>query len=114
MKLLLSAAFCALILFQADDKPLKDRHAEILAFVKTAKSERELRAAIGDLGKLGEQAFDLNKYDLSAKAYSDAEKLARTAVRDLPLAQSLQEAAKKAAPALYLSVRFRPGDLCCK
>jgi hypothetical protein len=89
-------AFCALVLLQAEDKALKDRHAEILAFVKTAKSERDYRAAIGDLAKLGEQAFNLNKYELSAKLYSDAEKFARAGVKDLPLAQSLQEAGKKA------------------
>jgi tetratricopeptide (TPR) repeat protein len=80
-----------------DEKAIKDKQTEVLAFVKTAKSERDFRAATSDLAKLGEQAFAINKYELAAKIYSDAEKIARNNLKDAPLAQFLLEAGKKAA-----------------
>jgi len=82
---------------QADEKAIKEKQAEVLAFAKTAKSEREFRAALLDLKKLGEQAYAINKFDLAVKLYGDAEKIARGSLKDVPAAQSLQEAAKRAA-----------------
>lgn len=94
MKIML--AFLLACLVPQDEKAIKDKQAEIMAFAKTAKNERDFRAATSDLTKLAEEAFAINKYELSAKLYGDAEKLARTALKDMALAQSLQEAGKKA------------------
>lgn len=80
-----------------DEKAIKDKQADVLAFVKTAKTERDFRAATTDLSKLAEQAFEINKYELSTKLYSDAEKIARTNLKDVSLGQSFQEAGKKAS-----------------
>lgn len=80
-----------------DEKSIKDKQAEVMAFVKTAKTEQALRAATSDLVKLAEEAFGINKYELSAKLYGDAEKLARTALKDAAFGQQLQESAKRAA-----------------
>lgn len=85
------------LLVSQDEKEIKDKQAEVMAFVKTAKSERDLRAALADLSKLAEQSFQINRYDLAAKLYSDAEKIARASVKDAALAQSLLESGKKAA-----------------
>ena len=86
-----------LLLPQAEEKEIKEKHAEVMAFVKTAKSEREFRAALSDLKKLGDQAFETNKFELAAKLYGDGEKIARGSVKDVPLAQSFQESGKRAA-----------------
>jgi hypothetical protein len=80
-----------------DEKMIKDKQAEIMAFAKTAKNERDFRAVTDDLVKLAEEAFGINKYELAAKLYSDAERLARTALKDAAFGQSLQDSAKRAA-----------------
>lgn len=95
MKILLALLLAMLV--PQDEKTIKDKQAEIAAFVKTAKNERDFRAAAGDLSKLAEQAYAINKYELSAKLYSDAEKLAQNNLKDAPLAQSFQTAGKKSA-----------------
>ncbi|MBI3858585.1 MAG: hypothetical protein HY293_23105 [Planctomycetes bacterium] len=96
MKLLLLLAMLAPLILQ-DEKAIKDKHAEVMAFAKTAKTERDFRAATSDLARLGEQAFGINKYELAAKLYADAEKIARASLKDAALGQQFQESARKAS-----------------
>ena len=90
---------CAVLLFimplsAQDEETLKKKQAEIAAFLKTAKTERDLRAAVMDLSKLADEAMEIRKYDLSAKLYSDAERACK-AIPDPAQAQEYQEAAKR-------------------
>lgn len=92
---MLAILLCALV--PQDEKAIKDKQAEVMAFLKTSKNERDFRAATGDLAKLGEQAFGINKYELAAKLYSDAEKIAQANLKDAALAQSFGVAGKKSS-----------------
>lgn len=96
---MLRTAWISLALLLPSQEPeaaLRSRHEEITAYLKTAKSEREFRAAAGDLLKLADQAFQQNKYELAAKVYGDLEKVARGTLKDAGLALSAQENGKRA------------------
>ena len=86
----------SLVAGQDTDDEIKKKQGEIVAFIKTAKSDREFRAVVVDLTKLGDRAFEINRYELSAKLYGDAEKVARLNLKDQSLALSLPESAKRA------------------
>lgn len=95
MKTMLLILLCALV--PQDEKAIKDKQAEVMAFLKTAKTDHDFRAATSDLEKLAQQAFEINKYELSTKLYADAEKIAQNNLKDVALAQSFGATGKKAA-----------------
>jgi hypothetical protein len=97
MKAVVAVVVLLLVLAAQDEKEIKDKHTEIMAYVKGAKSEREFRAATSDLEKLGAKAFASNRFDLAGRIWGDADRIARTALKDLPLAQAFQDSAKRAA-----------------
>lgn len=77
-----------------EEKKIKDKQTEILAFVKTAKQEKDFRLSIEELRSLADRAYAIDKYDLSEKLLAQAEGLART-IRAASLALSLQYALKR-------------------
>jgi hypothetical protein len=80
---------------QGEEEKIKAKQAEITQFLKTAKEERQLRAAVGDLQQLAEQAYGINRYELSSKLYEQAEKVAR-ALKDVTLVVELQGEIRRA------------------
>ncbi len=96
--------FCALALLffplspgptQDDEEKIKARQAEIAQFLKTAKEDRQFRAALGDLRRLADRAYEINRYEISARLHEQAEKVARI-LKDAALATELQGATKRA------------------
>jgi len=90
----LALAILLLPAMQEDEEALRKKHAEVTQFLKTAKTEREFRAAASDLAKLAQAAMNLRKYDLAAKVCSDAERACR-AIPDPAQAQEHQDAARR-------------------
>lgn len=84
----------ALQLSAQDEDALKRKQSEVMAFLKTAKTEREFRAAVTDLTKLAGDAAGLRKYDLASKLYSDAERASKS-IPDSTLMQEYQDAVKR-------------------
>lgn len=80
---------------QDDEAKIKAKHAEITDFLKTAKGERDLRAALSDLRQLADRAYEINRYELSARLLEQAEKVAR-ALKDARLAAELRDALQRA------------------
>jgi hypothetical protein len=89
---------CLALLCAGQDTGLqiKDKQQEVAAFLKTAKTEREMRVALGDFNRLADRAFQINEYDLAGKLYGEAGKVAQ-ALKDTSVAQTLAESAKRAS-----------------
>ena len=94
MSLALTAMLLALVP-QDDEKAIREKQAGIAAFLKTAKTERAFRAAVNDLTNLADKAESINAYDLAAKLYKHAERIARVALKDSALAKSFTDSAKR-------------------
>ncbi len=69
------------------EQEIRNKAEEVRQFLKTAKSERELRAAVADLGPLAERAYEINSYELSAKIYDQIERVAKS-LKDVSLVLS--------------------------
>jgi hypothetical protein len=83
------------VLSAQDADTLKKKRTEVTAFLKTAKTEREFRIALLELSRFAERAFEINEYEQAGLFYRDAEKVARTMLKDAGLATSLVESAKR-------------------
>jgi hypothetical protein len=60
-----------------EEKKIRDKQAEITAFVKTSKAEKDLRIALDELRTLADRAFAIDRYELSEKLLVQADGLAR-------------------------------------
>jgi hypothetical protein len=97
MKGMLTVLLLAMVCAQdpaEEEKKIKDKQAEVAAFLKTAKTEKDLRIAIDELRLLAERANAIDKYELSDKLLVQAETAAR-ALKNVPLITSLQAQLKK-------------------
>lgn len=77
-----------------EEKKIKEKQLEVTAFLKTSKTEKDLRIAFDELRLLAERAYALDKYELSEKLFVQAEAVARS-LKSVPLVTSIQSQLKK-------------------
>lgn len=97
MKGMLVALLLAMLCAQdvgEEEKKIKEKQAEVTAFLKTAKTEKDLRIALDELRLLADRAYAVDKFELSEKLLVQAESVAR-AMRSVPLITAIQAQLKK-------------------
>lgn len=77
-----------------EEKKIRDKQAEVTAFLKSSKAEKDLRISLEELRSLADRAFAIDKYELSEKILIQAEAVAR-ALKDVARASSLQATLKR-------------------
>jgi len=77
-----------------EEKKIKDKQAEITAFVKSSKAEKDLRVSLEELRSLADRAYAIDKYDLSEKLLVQADGIARI-LKNLTQVLSIQATLKR-------------------